>query len=71
MLKSINLTLLIIRFRDECLNVNWFLFLEDIIQKIQAYKEEYNEYRPHSSLGNLTPREFIQKSKKDPDFSTL
>ena len=58
-------------FRDECLNVNWFLSLEDAIQKIEAFKEEYNEYRPHSSLGNLTPREFIQKSKKDPDFSTL
>ena len=58
-------------FRDECLNVNWFLSLEDAIQKIEAFKEEYNEYRPHSSLGNLTPTEFIQKSKKDPDFSTL
>jgi putative transposase len=45
------------------------LFLEDIIKKIQAYKEEYNEYRPHSSLGNLTPTEFIQKSKKDPVYS--
>jgi putative transposase len=48
-------------FRDECLNVNWFLSLEDAIQKIEAFKEEYNEYRPHSSLGNLTPKEFIQK----------
>jgi putative transposase len=45
------------------------LFLEDIIKKIQAYKEEYNEYRPHSFLVNLTPTEFIQKSKKDPVYS--
>jgi putative transposase len=40
------------------------LFLEDIIKKIQAYKEEYNEYRPHSSLGNLTPTELFKKVKK-------
>ena len=45
-------------FRDECLNVNWFLSLEDARQKIEAWRLEYNEYRPHSSLGNMTPSEF-------------
>lgn len=34
-------------FRDECLNVNWFLSLEDAWEKIQAFKEEYNHFRPH------------------------
>lgn len=58
-------------FRDECLNVNWFLSMEDAIQKIQAFKDEYNKYRPHSSLNGLTPYEFIERSKKDPDFSIL
>ncbi len=58
-------------FRDECLNVNWFLSMEDAIQKIQLFKEEYNNYRPHSSLGGLTPAEVIEMSKKDPKFSTL
>lgn len=58
-------------FRDECLNVNWFLSIEDVIQKIQAFKEEYNQFRPHSSLGGLTPAEVVERSKKDPGFSTL
>ena len=47
-------------FRDECLNVNWFLSLDDARQKIEAWRIEYNEWRPHSSLDNMTPREFAQ-----------
>lgn len=50
--------------RDECLNVNWFLSLEDAQQKLEVWKEDYNSYRPHSSLGNLTPNEFIENSQK-------
>lgn len=48
-------------FRDECLNVNWFLSLEDAQEKIETWREEYNEFRPHSSLGDLTPRQFADK----------
>lgn len=48
-------------FRDECLNVNWFLSLEDAKEKIAAFKEEYNHFRPHSALGNLTPIEAINR----------
>lgn len=47
-------------FRDECLNVNWFLSLEDAQEKIERWREEYNEERPHSSLKNRTPTEFVQ-----------
>ena len=50
--------------RDECLNVNWFLSLEDAQQKLSVWREDYNSYRPHSSLGNLTPNEFIENSRK-------
>ncbi len=46
--------------RDECLNAHWFLSLEDAAQKIEAWRIEYNRYRPHSSLGNRTPEEFIE-----------
>jgi putative transposase len=48
-------------FRDECLNVNWFLSIEDAREKIEMWREEYNEFRPHSSLENLTPRQFAEQ----------
>jgi putative transposase len=48
-------------FRDECLNVNWFLSMEDAREKINAFKQEYNHFRPHSALGNLTPIEAIDR----------
>ncbi len=46
------------RFREECLNTHWFLSLEDARAKIEAWRLDYNESRPHSSLGQLTPLEF-------------
>ena len=46
------------RFRQECLNEHWFLNLEDAEEKIEAWREDYNQYRPHSSLGNLAPSSF-------------
>lgn len=46
-------------FRDECLNAHWFLSLQDAKEKIEAWRHEYNEYRPHSSLNDKTPMEFI------------
>jgi putative transposase len=36
-------------FRDECLNVNRFLCLEDAKEKITAFREEYNHFRPRSA----------------------
>lgn len=47
-------------FRDECLNAHWFLSLEDAAVKIEAWRQEYNNYRTHSSLNDLTPMEFIE-----------
>jgi hypothetical protein len=46
------------KFRDECLNENWFLDLEDARRKIAEWKWDYNHLRPHSALGYLTPMEF-------------
>ena len=45
-------------FRDECLNLNWFLSLEDAQQKIETWRIDYNEFRPHQSLADRTPEEF-------------
>ena len=44
--------------RDECLNEHWFTSLKDAVEKIEAWRQRYNEERPHSSLGGLTPAEF-------------
>ena len=47
-------------FRDECLNETLFSSLTEARHNINHWKEDYNVTRPHSSLGNLTPREFAQ-----------
>jgi putative transposase len=49
------------RFRDECLNENWFLTLEHARGIIERWRMDYNNARPHSSLGYLTPEEFIRR----------
>jgi len=46
------------KFRDECLNQNWFVSLAEARQIIQAWRVDYNTARPHSSLGYRTPAEF-------------
>jgi putative transposase len=48
------------RMREECLAVSWFQNLFDARRKITAWRKEYNEERPHSSLGYKTPNEFAQ-----------
>jgi putative transposase len=49
------------RLRDECLNVHHFVSIEDAQAKIEAWRIDYNQRRPHSSLGHLTPNEFVAK----------
>jgi putative transposase len=48
-------------FRDECLNINWFLSLDDAREKIEEWRRDYNDWRPHSPLDNLTPNEYLEK----------
>jgi hypothetical protein len=48
------------RFRDECLNHNWFHTLADAREKIERWRKEYNEERPHSSLNYRTPKAFAR-----------
>jgi putative transposase len=47
------------KFRDECLNEHWFLDLKDAREKVAEWRDDYNMFRPHSSLGDLTPAEFL------------
>jgi putative transposase len=46
------------KFREECLNEHWFLTLDDARETIEDWRLDYNQVRPHSSLGYLTPEEF-------------
>ncbi len=55
------------RLREECLNANWFLSLEDAQAKIEAWRREYNESRPHTVLGHLPPTEFPAWDGASPD----
>jgi putative transposase len=46
------------KFRDECLNVEWFCTRREAAVVIEQYRRHYNDVRPHSSLGDRTPQEF-------------
>jgi putative transposase len=47
------------KFRDECLSLEWFRSRAEAKVLIEIWRRHYNEVRPHSSLGYLTPKEFI------------
>jgi putative transposase len=48
------------RLRDECLNENWFCSLAEARGTIEAWRQDYNQCRPHSALGYRTPEEFAK-----------
>ena len=48
------------RLRDECLNENWFMSLDHARAVIENWRIDYNQERPHSSLGDMTPYEFMR-----------
>lgn len=49
------------RLRDEFLNVHLFASLADVRTRLEAWRVDYNEHRPHSALGHLTPREYARR----------
>jgi len=55
------------KLRAECLNTSWFLSFLDARYKLEEWRRDYNEARPHSALGNLTPNEFISVGRENPD----
>ena len=61
------------KFRDECLNQNWFVDLRHAREVIESWRVDYNTVRPHSSLGYRTPEEFAAANGcgKDGGFATL
>jgi len=58
-------------FRDKCLNLHWFLSLDDARKKIEDWRCEYNTIRPHSSLGNYAPETFLREASIRSEISTF
>lgn len=50
--------------RDECLNVHWFTSLADAKEKLDTWRIDYNESRPHKALNHRTPREYAAAMAK-------
>jgi putative transposase len=50
------------RLRDECFNANVFVSLADARRKIEAWRIDYNDHRPHSSLGDRSPSELLEQT---------
>jgi putative transposase len=50
------------KFRDYCLNLNWFASLEDARQQIEIWRNHYNHVRPHRSLGKKPPAVFAKEA---------
>jgi putative transposase len=59
------------KFRDECLSMEWFRNRIDAKITIEHFRRQFNEIRPHSSLGQLTPAEFKEKlsSTNNPELA--
>ena len=51
------------RLRSEHLNQNWFVDLDDARQRIEAWRVDYNEVRPHGALDGMTPREYAEANR--------
>ena len=54
------------RMRQECLNEHWFMSLDDAQANIEAWRDNYNESRPHSGLDWRTPNEFARQAGLGP-----
>lgn len=50
------------RFRAECLNSHWFTSLEDATEKLEAWRRDYDEERPHGAIGNKVPADLIKSA---------
>ena len=50
------------KFRYECLNAEWFGGLDDARARVERWRREYNERRPHSSIGRVPPAVFARRA---------
>lgn len=52
------------KFRDECLNDHWFQTLPQARAAISVWRQDYNEVRPHSSIGRMPPARFAELHRR-------
>ena len=50
------------KIRKECFNENWFPNLAEARKIVEEWRQDYNSFRRHSSLGNLAPQEFAERA---------
>jgi len=51
------------RLRQEFLNESWFLWLDDVHEKVESCRKCYDRERPHGALGNMAPLEYESSIK--------
>lgn len=59
------------KFRDECLSMEWFRSRREAVVLIEAWRQQYNSFRPHLSLNKMTPLEYKQQQLKVQTGATL
>jgi putative transposase len=59
------------RLRQECLDQSWFVSIEDAREKIENWRLDYNGNRPHRSLGNVSPSDFLAAWKENQQAEKL
>jgi putative transposase len=52
------------KLRDERLNEHWFEALHQARVTVAAWRRDYNEARPHSSLGRIPPAQFAEQHRR-------
>lgn len=59
------------KLRDECLNENWFINLQEAKQIIEKWREDYNQERPHTSLKGLSPQQFLNSLNEQNKYKLI
>ena len=64
--RRVRIQLTLTKLRDECLNEHFFFGLAEARQLIEAWRQDYNQLCPHSSLGALAPAEYANRQGGTP-----
>lgn len=57
------------KFSSECLNTHWLLSLDDARQRLEDWRRDYNEVRPHSVISNNVPISLLKAQRRSSGMS--